>query len=78
MKITLTLHIVSGTFSARSFAPGEVRTVEGRSLLFASTGSIMSINGARFEQADIACSNGLIHAIDAVILTVGGSLPAVA
>ncbi len=78
LKVMLTLHIVSGTFSMRSFTPGDVKTVEGRSLLFASQGHVTSINGALFEQADISCSNGFIHAIDTVILTIGGNLPAVA
>jgi len=78
LKVILTLHVVSGTFAARSFTPGDVKTVEGRSLVFASKGHVMSINGAIFEQPDIACSNGIIHAIDTVILTVAGSLPAVA
>ncbi len=78
LKTVLTLHILSGTFTARSFMPGDVKTVEGHSVLFANTGRVMSVNGANFEQADIIASNGVIHAIDAVIMPATGPLPAVA
>ena len=78
LKTVLTLHIVSGTFVARSFMPGDVKTVEGHSVLFAIDGEALSVNGARFEQADIIASNGVIHAIDAVLMPASGPLPAVA
>lgn len=78
LKTVLTLHIVSGTYVARNLMPGEVRTVEGHSILYATDGLVMSVSGATIEQADIVASNGVIHAIDAVIMPGSGSLPAVA
>ena len=78
LKTVLTLHIVSGTYVARNLMPGDVRTVEGHSILYATDGLVMSVSGATIEQADIVASNGVIHAIDAVIMPGSGSLPAVA
>lgn len=38
----------------------------------------MSIDGAKVATTDIACSNGVIHVIDSVILPATDSIPAVA
>jgi uncharacterized surface protein with fasciclin (FAS1) repeats len=43
-------------------------TAEGRSLAIASAGGALTVNGARIVKADINCSNGMIHVIDAVLL----------
>lgn len=78
LKTVLTLHIVSGTFPSRHLTPGDVKTVEGHCVLFASDGTELSVNGARLVQPDILASNGVIHGIDAVLLRLPGPLVAVA
>jgi uncharacterized surface protein with fasciclin (FAS1) repeats len=68
LKTILTYHVVSGTVAAKNLVAGELRTVEGSSLLVARDNAEISINGARIAQADIFTSNGVIHAIDALLI----------
>lgn len=68
----LTLHVLSGAVHAADIAGktlspasvnGEALTVDG------SDG--VTVNGAKVVSADIACTNGVIHVIDAVLLPKG-------
>ena len=43
-------------------------TAMGQSLVIGTSGGAVTINGARIVKADIKCSNGVIHVIDAVLL----------
>jgi uncharacterized surface protein with fasciclin (FAS1) repeats len=43
-------------------------TAMGQSLAIASSGGAVTVNGAKIVKADIKCSNGVIHVIDAVLL----------
>jgi uncharacterized surface protein with fasciclin (FAS1) repeats len=43
-------------------------TAMGQSLAIASPGGAVTVNGAKIIKADIKCSNGVIHVIDAVLL----------
>ena len=49
---------------------GDVATVEGQTIKL-STAEGVTVNGATVVVADVAASNGVIHAIDAVILPPG-------
>jgi uncharacterized surface protein with fasciclin (FAS1) repeats len=66
----LTYHVVSGKVMAADVTDGDVATVEGQSVTL-STASGVTVNGANVVTADVAASNGVIHAIDAVILPPG-------
>lgn len=63
----LTYHVVPGTVLAADVTDGDVATVEGQTVTL-STADGVTVNGARVVQADVIGSNGVIHAIDAVIL----------
>jgi uncharacterized surface protein with fasciclin (FAS1) repeats len=52
---------------AADVTDGDVATVEGQNITL-STASGVTVNGANVISADVAASNGVIHAIDAVIL----------
>ena len=79
LKAVLTYHIVSGTFAAKDLKVGEMKTVEGTPLMLTShEDGKFTVNGAKIVQADIAASNGVIHAIDAVIMPKGTMLAAAA
>ena len=66
----LTYHVVSGTVMAADVTDGDVATVEGSNIKL-STASGVTVNGANVVTADVVATNGVIHAIDAVILPPG-------
>lgn len=66
----LTYHVVSGMVMAADVKDGDVATVEGQNIML-STMDGVSVNGAKVIAADVAASNGVIHAIDAVLLPPG-------
>lgn len=68
LKAVLNYHVVSGYFMARDMKSGEVMTVQGTPLTVALSSSDVQLNGARITKADLAATNGVVHAIDAVIL----------
>ncbi len=47
-----------------------VETVEGRPIRIRISGKTVRINHAKVVTTDIACSNGIIHAIDTVLLPI--------
>ena len=63
----LTYHVVSGMVMAADVTDGDVATVEGQTVAL-STADGVTVNGAKVIIADVAASNGVIHAIDQVIL----------
>jgi uncharacterized surface protein with fasciclin (FAS1) repeats len=68
LKAILNYHVVSGYFTARDVKSGEVMTLQGSPLTAAVSSSDVRVNGARVTKADIVATNGIVHAIDAVIL----------
>jgi len=47
LKTVLTYHVLSGAVAAKSLASGELRTVEGSSLLIAADKTQITLDGAR-------------------------------
>jgi uncharacterized surface protein with fasciclin (FAS1) repeats len=68
LKAILKYHVVSGYFMARDLKAGEVSTLQGTPLTAVVSSSDVRVNGARVTKADIVATNGIVHAIDAVIL----------
>ena len=66
----LTYHVVSGMVMAADITDGDVATVEGSTIKLSTMGGV-TVNGAKVVAADVPASNGVIHAIDAVILPPG-------
>lgn len=65
----LTLHVLSGAVMAKDVA-GQKATpasLSGEMLHVDGTHGV-TVNGAKVTQADIACTNGVIHVIDTVLL----------
>lgn len=68
LRQILTYHVVPQEVASSEIQPGEVNTVEGSPVnLQVDSGSVM-VNDAMVTQPDIEASNGVIHAIDQVIL----------
>ena len=68
LKAVLKYHVVSGYFMARDLRSGEVATLQGTPLTAAVSTADVRVNEARVTKADIVATNGIVHAIDAVIL----------
>ena len=66
----LTYHVVSGMVMAADVTDGDVATVEGSNVMLVTTSGV-KVNDANVVSADVPASNGVIHAIDAVILPPG-------
>lgn len=43
-------------------------TVQGKAVSFGMSGTTMTVNGAKIVKPNVDCSNGMVHAIDAVLL----------
>jgi uncharacterized surface protein with fasciclin (FAS1) repeats len=64
----LTYHVVPGKIMAADVVKlKEAQTVEGR-MVRIDAASGVKVNGAHVVKADVVASNGVIHAIDSVIL----------
>jgi uncharacterized surface protein with fasciclin (FAS1) repeats len=63
----LKYHVVAGAVMSGDIADGEVATVEGQKVTL-STANGVTVNDATVVQADVVGSNGVIHAIDVVLL----------
>jgi uncharacterized surface protein with fasciclin (FAS1) repeats len=65
----LTYHVVAGKLSSADVAAAtSAKTVQGANLAFSMEAGKVKVNGATVVTADIACSNGVIHTIDSVLL----------
>lgn len=67
LKAILQYHVVQGTFLSKHLKAGEVMTLQG-STFTASESPEISVGGARVTRTDILASNGVIHAVEAVMV----------
>jgi uncharacterized surface protein with fasciclin (FAS1) repeats len=68
LTAVLTYHVVPGKVMAADVVKlKEAKTVQGQSIKI-DTASGVKVDGANVVKTDIACSNGVIHVIDSVIL----------
>ena len=82
----LLYHVVSGSVASSAIPAGQTAqatalTTNGTAYITkasSTSGTGVSINGARVVQADVAASNGVIHVIDKIILPPAGNILAVA
>ncbi len=65
----LKYHVVSGKVMAKDVTKiSEAKTVQGSSVKVEVNGGTVKIDKAKVIKADIECSNGVIHVIDAVLI----------
>ncbi|MBC3783908.1 fasciclin domain-containing protein [Spirosoma utsteinense] len=82
----LLYHVASGSLSASAISAGQTAqptalTANGTayvSKVTSTSGTGVSVNGARVVLADVQASNGIIHVIDRVLMPPAGSILAVA
>ncbi|MEO1831520.1 MAG: fasciclin domain-containing protein, partial [Akkermansiaceae bacterium] len=66
----LSLHAIPGKVSAGdALNAGTAKALSGGSLKFDVVDGLLKVNGATIVKTDIKCDNGVIHVIDAVILS---------
>ncbi len=65
----LTLHVLPGAIMAKDVAGKRMsqKSVQGEELQVDGTDGV-TVSGSKVSSADIACSNGVIHVIDTVIM----------
>jgi uncharacterized surface protein with fasciclin (FAS1) repeats len=69
LRSVLTYHTVPGRVTAADLARLQTaRTAQGESVRVSAAGGTVRINDATVIAADVSVSNGVIHAIDAVLL----------
>jgi len=65
----LTYHVVPGRVMAKDVVKlHEAKTVNGKDVKIMAEGGKVMVDNANVVKTDIACSNGVIHVIDSVIL----------
>jgi len=79
LKAILNYHVMPGQVMAKNLKAGELMTQQGTTLTSTPSSSTnVGVNAARIVKADLVASNGVIHAIDAVILPKNWQLTAAA
>ncbi len=75
----LTYHVVSGNVpSSKVVKLSGAKTLNGQQVDIKTNEGQVTVDGATVVQADIACSNGMIHVIDSVILPAADDIPTTA
>ncbi|MBW4651500.1 MAG: fasciclin domain-containing protein [Kaiparowitsia implicata GSE-PSE-MK54-09C] len=68
LRQVLSYHVVAANVPSDQIEPGEVATVEGSAVNIAAVEGSVMVNEAMVTQPDITASNGVIHAIDQVLI----------
>lgn len=65
----LTYHVVSGAVESKTLKSGQVKTVEGASMMVkVGKDGKVTVDNATVKTVDVKASNGIIHVIDQVIV----------
>jgi uncharacterized surface protein with fasciclin (FAS1) repeats len=67
LSAVLTYHVVPAKVMAKDVKAGEVKTVNGKMIKITTDKGVM-VNNAKVIKTDVETSNGVIHAIDTVIM----------
>jgi uncharacterized surface protein with fasciclin (FAS1) repeats len=78
LKAVLNYHVISGHVTARDMKSGDVMTLQGSPLTVAVSSSEVQVNGAHVKRANLDATNGVVYAIDAVIMPRNWQLSAAA
>ena len=67
LTAVLTYHVVPAKVMAKDVKAGDVVTVNGKAIKISTDKGVM-VNNAKVIKTDVAASNGVIHAIDTVLM----------
>jgi uncharacterized surface protein with fasciclin (FAS1) repeats len=69
LQAILTYHVVAGRVASDAVVElSSAKTVQGGDVQISQSDGSVMVNQAKVVQVDIACSNGIIHVIDSVLL----------
>jgi uncharacterized surface protein with fasciclin (FAS1) repeats len=69
LQAVLKYHVLTSRWTSDDFKlVKSTGTADGRPVTFGSSGGSATVNGARIVKADVGCTNGMIHVVDAVLL----------
>ena len=68
LTAVLTYHVVAGKVLAKDVKPGDVKTVNGKTIRISDANMKVMVNNATVTKTDIEASNGVIHVIDTVLI----------
>ncbi|GFR92079.1 fasciclin domain containing protein [Elysia marginata] len=71
----LKYHVVSGTFCSSGLTSGNVKTLHGQEVAIKVSSDGVVVNESKVISADGSVTNGVVHAIDTVLLPPGYVLP---
>ncbi len=75
LRQVLAYHLIAGNYPSSDIQAGKVETAGGAPVTIAMQDGVVTVGGAMVVQPDIAASNGVIHAIDKVLLPPDLQLP---
>ena len=62
-------HVVEGKTNFKDFKDGQkLRSINGHELLVKVTNGAVTINGAKVQARDMQADNGVVHALDTVVI----------
>lgn len=64
----LRYHVIPGKVKVTEVKPGETKSEAGAMLALKSDNGMVTVNGARVTESDLAADNGIIHGIDTVLM----------
>ena len=68
LKAVLSHHILDGRVTAADIKPGTAKTRQGATLALAKAGSVVTVDDAVVQQADLPATNGVAHVVDRVLM----------
>jgi uncharacterized surface protein with fasciclin (FAS1) repeats len=68
LKAVLNYHVIEGHITARGMKSGDVMTLQGSPLTAVVASSDVEVNGAHVERENLLATNGVVYAIDAVMM----------
>lgn len=69
LQDVLTYHVLTSKWTTDDIKlVKQTGTAEGKPVQFGTSGGVLTVNGAKIVKADIDCTNGMVHVIDAVLL----------
>jgi uncharacterized surface protein with fasciclin (FAS1) repeats len=69
LQEVLKYHVLTSKWTTDDFKlVKQTGTVQGKPITFVVSGGAVTVNGAKVIKANVDCTNGMVHAIDAVLL----------